>query len=418
MSQSKVCLQIPIVHGKESALSAVLNTYGNPASADSAFPFQQFSKIHFARWFIVPGTIIKGKPIPASVMYAANIDETPTAHLEALAKKVGPALDTIFSHCKDYPTEEITEQSRLSYLKAHSLRTQAFYVGAPKRTVEQIFNEAELQDAVRKIVKQEKSISRQSPQAILNKIRTELAKSERWDWVQKQPFTLPGIKWVRGFFFAIAVLITLIPVLLLTVLIHFFYENRLEPLGLDINQLDPEWLQKLKMQEDIIYQNQLTQVFEIKPGLRKVFLHYILWFTNQLANIVAVKGDLMGTPTIHFARWVLIDQGRRFIFLSNFDGSYDEYLGDFIDNNGWGLNAIYSNSKGYPRTKYVFWGGSYKIGEFLAWGRHYQIPTQAWYSAYPHFGLPQIISRSRLRVGLFSRRTLDSEQIEDLLRRV
>ena len=86
MSQSKVCLQIPIVHGKESALSAVLNTYGNPASADSAFPFQQFSKIHFARWFIVPGTIIKGKPIPASVMYAANIDETPTKTLTKMFK--------------------------------------------------------------------------------------------------------------------------------------------------------------------------------------------------------------------------------------------------------------------------------------------------------------------------------------------
>lgn len=418
MSQNKVCLQIPIAHGKESALAAVLNTYGNPATGESAFPFQQFREIHFARWFIVPGTIIKGVTVPASVMYAANIDGKPTAHLEALAKKAGTVLDTIFAHCKDYPTGETTEQSRLNYLKTHFLRTQAFYVGAPKRTVDQIFQEAELHGAVREIVKQEKSTARQSPQVMLDKIRHELAKSDRWNWLQKQAFRLPGIKWIKGFFFGIAVLITLIPVLLLIVVIHFLYENRLEPLGLDINQVDPERLRKLKIQEDIIYQNQLTQVFEIKPGLRKVFFHYILWFTNQLADIVAVKGDLMGTPTIHFARWVLIDQGRRFIFLSNFDGSYDEYLGDFIDNNGWGLNAIYSNSKGYPRTKYVFWGGSYKIGEFLAWGRHYQVPTQAWYSAYPHFGLPQIINQSKLRVGLFSRRSLDSEQIEDLLRRI
>lgn len=417
--QNKVCLQIPIESGQESALAKVLSASGNPASAQSAFPFQKFEEIHFARWFIVPGTILNGKKIPASVMYAANIDGSASRHLKALSEKAAAALDDIFAHCQDYlKQEDRTPGGRLAYLNAHFLRTQAFYVGAPKRSVEQIREEAKLHGAVREIVKQEKGAAGKSPQATLDHIRRQLAADDRWDRMSKQPFKLPGIQWIRAFFFLIAVLLSLIPAIIAIELIHFFYEKRLPPLGLDINQLDAKRLESLKMQEDIVYQNQLTQVFEIKPGLRKIFLHYILWFTNQLANIVAVKGDLLGTPTIHFARWVLIDQGRRYIFLSNFDGSYDEYLGDFIDNGGWGLNAVYSNARGYPRTRYVFLGGAYKIGEFLAWGRFYQVPTQTWYTAYPQFGLPQIINRSKLRVGLFSRKSLNSEQVEDTLRRI
>lgn len=417
--QSPVTLQISIIQGHEEELEQVLKNSGNPSKANAAFPYQNFKEIHFARWFIVPGTILRGKKIPASVMYTANVDGSAFAHLWALVDQAPKALDDILSHCQDYPQKsDRTSESRMAFIRAHYLKTQAFYIGAPKRTVAQIHNEATLQEEVRKFFKNVQGAAGLSPQAAYDKIRQHLSGNDKWEWAIKNQFRLPGIKWVRGFFFGLLVLVALIPLILVIILIHFLYENRLQPLGLNVNQLDPERLTNLKNQEDIIYQNQLTQVFEMKPGLRKIFLRFILWFTNQLANIAEVKGSLLGTPTIHFARWVIIDQGQRFIFLSNFDGSYDEYLGDFIDNGGWGLNAVYSNAKGYPRTKFVFWGGSYKIGQFLAWGRYTQVHTQTWYSAYPNFGLPQIISRSKLRVGLFGRRNMTSKKLQDVLRRI
>ncbi len=417
-TQNPVTLQIPILPDREKDLDRLLTSFGNPAGSQSTFPFEKFENVHFARWFLVPATVIKGEKVQPSVMYTANIDGSATDHLNAMADQIPEVLDRILNHCVGYPDKgSRTPQSRISFLDTHRISTQAFYIGAPKRTVQQIHQEAALQSAVRTFFDGEEGAAVHSPRAALDAVRKWLASDNKWDWATK-PFRLPGIKWARAILLGIVVLVVLIPVAILIVLIHFLYENKLQPLGLDINQLDPERLQKLKDQEDIIYQNQLTQVFEMKPGLRKIFLRFILWFTNELANTVEVKGNLLGTPTIHFARWVIIDQGRRFIFVSNFDGSYDEYLGDFIDNGGWGLNAIYSNSKGYPRTKFIFWKGSYLIGQFLAWGRFYQVPTQTWYSAYPDFGLPQIISRSKLRVGLFSRKNLDSSEIADVLRRI
>ena len=37
-------------------------------------------------------------------------------------------------------------------------------------------------------------------------------------------------------------------------------------------------------------------------------------------------------------------------FSSNYDGSLESYMNDFIDKAAWGLNAIFSNGDGFPRT--------------------------------------------------------------------
>ena len=55
--------------------------------------------------------------------------------------------------------------------------------------------------------------------------------------------------------------------------------------------------------------------------------------------------------TIHFARWVFIDGKRRMFFASNYDGSLESYMDDFIDKVAWGLNLVFSNGVGYPRTQ-------------------------------------------------------------------
>ena len=230
--------------------------------------------------FLFQQRLLKGEIVQASIMYTANIDGSASEHINALADQIPEVLDRILGHCVGYPDKgSRTPQNRISYLDGHRISTQAFYIGAPKRTVQQIHQEAALQSAVRTFFDNEEGAAVQSPRAALDAVRKWLASDKKWDWATK-PFKLPGIKWARAIVLGIVVLIALIPVAILITLIHFLYENKLQPLGLNINQLDPERLQKLKDQEDIIYQNQLTQVFEMKPGLRKIFLRFILWFTQ------------------------------------------------------------------------------------------------------------------------------------------
>lgn len=416
VKQSPVTLQAYIREGQEPALQQLLSGFGNPAPGTSPFPFQAFEELHFARWFIIPGGMVKNRYIRPSLMYAANVDGKADAHIQALSEKTPELLDRIFQHCDNYPeAAQRNPESRLQYLNSIKKHTPAFYVGAPGRSVQQIKNEAKLHEAVAGFVEKEKGIS-QSAVAVLTSIRAWLSANPAWNWASER-FHMPRVRWVRLILFGIFVLLPLLPfIAILLLLIHFIYEKRQASLGLDINQVDIRHIEAMKSQEDFAYQNQLSQVFEIKPGLYHVSLRLFLWITNILARLQFVKGALLGTPTIHFARWVIIDDGRRFIFLSNFDGSFDEYLGDFIDNGGWGLNAIYGNSVGYPPTFFLFGKGSYDIGKFLGWGRYYQVETQAWYSAYPGIGLPQVNYHSQLRQGLFNKQERRSEQIEKLLR--
>ena len=54
----------------------------------------------------------------------------------------------------------------------------------------------------------------------------------------------------------------------------------------------------------------------------------------------------------------MIDNGRRLLFLSNFDGSWENYLDDFIDKASIGLTGVWSNTLKFPRTYFLVLGGA------------------------------------------------------------
>jgi hypothetical protein len=123
----------------------------------------------------------------------------------------------------------------------------------------------------------------------------------------------------------------------------------------------------------------------------------------------------VGIPSIHFARWVIVDEGRRLIFFSNFDGSWENYLGDFIDKAAPGLTSVWSNCVGFPRTKGLSGGGATDEQKFKAYSRASQIPTQVWYSAYKWLSVPNINNNTRIRLGLYGE--MDRAEAEEWLRR-
>ncbi|GAB5417080.1 MAG: hypothetical protein Crog4KO_19460 [Crocinitomicaceae bacterium] len=411
--QSAVFLQAYIQPDKIEALTELLNTGGNPLWPDSFFPFEKLETVHFARWIIAPKT----NKFKASLIYSGNVDGSAEQHLEDLSKQFSEALDAILSHCEGYPKKEgITASSRLAYLQKHSFKTPTFYVGAPNRTVSQIRNEAKLHKAVKNYVRENRSEWRTGREAY-HDIQRFLEADPQWDWARNK-YELPKKKPLKMLLAVLLILVLLPFLMVLVLLIFLFYELPSKSTAKTINEISVEKMAKLQEHEDIIYQNQLSQVFETKSGLRKLMLHLLLWVTNYGAKNWFVKGQLFGTPTIHFARWVFIDGGKRFVFFSNFDGTYDGYLSDFVDNNGWGLNAIYGAAKGYPKTFFVFGGGSYRFLKFLGWGRQTQVATPIWYSAYPWSSLPQIINKSELRVALFSDDDPSDEEIDKLLHRI
>ena len=133
---------------------------------------------------------------------------------------------------------------------------------------------------------------------------------------------------------------------------------------------------------------------------RRWTLIVILFYLDYATRHFFGRGDLAGVKTIHFARWVFIDGKRRMFFASNYDGSLESYMDDFIDKVAWGLNLVFSNGVGYPRTSWLVRGGARDELAFKDYLRVHQVPTRVWYSAYDRLTALNIQQNERIRAGL------------------
>jgi hypothetical protein len=170
------------------------------------------------------------------------------------------------------------------------------------------------------------------------------------------------------------------------------------------------------------YQNHLASLTYVKPGFRRMLLlRATLFFIGLLSRFWFNIGELGGIPTILSARWVLIDGGKRLLFLDHYGGAWDSYLNEFIDMAAVkGLNAIWTNTfiraednkYSFPETDYYLWKGAQVERSFKAYVRHSQIETIVWYSAYPTLATVTINANTKLRQSLF--KTLPSCDIDTL----
>jgi hypothetical protein len=127
----------------------------------------------------------------------------------------------------------------------------------------------------------------------------------------------------------------------------------------------------------------------------------VLWLIDYGSRHVFTRNDLAGVKTIHFARWLVLDDWSRAIFTSYYDGSLESYMDDFIDKVAFGLNASFSNGIGYPHTRFLLFQGAKREEEFKDFLRRRQIPTQVWYSAYEQLSAHNIENNALIRSGLF-----------------
>jgi hypothetical protein len=140
----------------------------------------------------------------------------------------------------------------------------------------------------------------------------------------------------------------------------------------------------------------------------------VLFLTDYAVRHVFTQGSLGGIKTIHFARWVPLDGWRRMAFASNYDGAVESYNDDFIETVWWGLNATFSNGVGYPRTRWLFFGGAARYEQEFKYSlRRHQVPVPAWYSAYPTLTALNIENNARIRAGL--RGQMPPDQVEHWL---
>jgi deferrochelatase/peroxidase EfeB len=153
--------------------------------------------------------------------------------------------------------------------------------------------------------------------------------------------------------------------------------------------------------ENELAQNHMISITQRKPGwLRWFTARLVFWGIGLSATRYFEPGFLSGIGTIHFARWVTVPKTRDLLFLSNYGGSWESYLEDFITKAHAGLTAVWSNTVGFPRAENLFQLGATDGDHFKRFARHSMVPTRFWYSAYPDIMTATIRSNAVIRSGL------------------
>jgi hypothetical protein len=407
--------------GKTNDLKELLGTIRENRTKPSLIPFEKFDNVHFARLFVIDETKdLRGNIIPASLAFLSNFDAPLDKHLEELATIAGQGLDRIYGHCESYPEPaQRNPASRLAYLKERMVESKPFYTNTIGRTVQQIRQEERLRNAIAAFL-DSRDWSGWDVMEVRKAIQDYVSNRSEFDWAKTLPEP-PELSWrLRETLHKIGIpllalllsplILLLLPIGLILLRIH---EEREIP---DRSKADPESVRRLRADEDFGVQNQVIAIGHFKLGwFRWVTSRLILEIADYAIRHIYNRGSLSGLNTIHFARWVVIDEGRRLFFTSNYDGSLESYMNDFIDKAFWGLNAIFCNGEGFPKTRWLFLGGIQDEQAYKTFLPTRQIPTQVWYSAYENLSTVNLQNNTAIRVGLFG--TLSRSETEEWLGR-
>ncbi|WP_053226377.1 hypothetical protein [Solirubrobacter soli] len=399
---------------------------GDPAG-NEVVPLGRLPGTHFARFVLLEATTdLDGGAIEPHLVYMADIDapldeDAPDErHLRELVESA-PGLDRILGACAGYPRRRRSREARLEFLLAHRVTPAAAYVNTVGRSVWQILAEESLHRALETFLDEHGDWRHRVPEDVRAAIQDYVAITPELAWARRRRPS-PGFTQRALHYAGLAKLpltaAALSPVLVPAVPV-FALLLRLQELGDKAPHIRPTaaHVRELAKAEDRTAVNQFSAIGAVKTGLvRRATIGVVTRGLDFGAKTIFDHANLAGVKTIHFARWVTLDEGRRMIFTSNYDGSVESYNDDFIDKVWWGLNAVFSNGYGWPKTSWLFFGGAKREQEFKDYLRCHQIPTQVWFAAYPDLTALNIETNAEIRAGLYGEMT--REQAREWLLRI
>jgi hypothetical protein len=405
----------PITPEREAELRELLDSMndapGRVNANNGLIPFAEFSMIHVARLLILKDNSLDdieayGLPrrdYPLYLAFLGNIDGERDAFYEELAQRAPNGLRALFSCCEGF-----TAETHLSeWMKRQSRSPIAGYTNWVGRTVTRVREEANLHETIDRYLQRNArafaSLQAQEVHAAVQGFVADEIAAGRLKLSAEAPTPL---SWqlrnlLHKFGLPLLALLAL-PILIPVGLIFAVRLRRLEKTDPELCfRVDQEYSDALASLEDHDVTNQFTAMGSLKPGTVRLWTATaILRTIDYAARHIFNRGRLARIRTIHFARWVFLDDKKRMVFFSDYDGSFESYMDDFINKSGFGLNVVFSNGIGYPRTNWLIFDGcadELKYKEFL---RRHTLLTQVWYKAYPGLTAADLERNTRLRRGV------------------
>jgi len=405
-----------IMHGREDGLKALLELGMKKVSGSLNLD------IHFFRWFLITGeNIILDEFDDASkpdleksyLVFSMNYDGDKDTVLTSLYKALGEFIDKIYSLCYGYSIES-DSQAFLGYMKSIAIKESLFWVGKPGWSVKRVIAERDLRTTV------EKELSMLAPsdfpekaEAIRKKFRNATYKNSPWSkvvWLFRVIWRLLVAAFLVITFSVVGILFSL------------YRQFIMKDAKAKRSRVDYDHYQKISKEENNVLQNQLSV-----HGILKNSPLWLWYWKFQVSLSIArfsggrkQSGKLAGIESIHFVKWLIIPNGFihsdnkrekifHCLFLSDYDGTWESYISDFIDRGARAINFNFSNMRGYPKVSFSFGGGASSGTSFKPLVRKNQIECQFWYSGYTDVVMKDKLRNASISDGIQKEKMNDTE---------
>jgi hypothetical protein len=394
--------------------------------------------IHFARLAVLPrDETCAGSAV--WLVFESNFDtalageaEARQAHLAAVAERARGPLGALFACCEGLGSDP-SARDLAAYWSANVMAATATYQGHAERPLSRIRLEKRVREVILTFLE---TAPQASPQELFERIRRHVRACAASDPelagldVDRPAPALPDpavrsrhlrenwAPWIES-----AKLKDVLPIAARAP--QVLLEWQPHDVVYDVRGHQEKWtaadkaaFSAISATEDHGTQNALTHVVPLRGGAGRLS---VLEHAHAIVDRISQHhfqyiGQLGTIPSIHFAKWLLFESDQRLLFLSNYDKSWESYLGDFVDKAPEGLNLAWSCTKEYPRTVGLAFEGAKDEETFKAWGRAYQVPTQVFYSAYTDLTIETINNNTWIRYRLHQ--GADAGELESWFRRL
>ncbi len=456
VTQSMATMCFPVRNSVDLAdLRNEVAMLGNPCFGELCENLDETGVVHFASMAVIGAGKTSGPSDlhPAQIVLEMSADGNPETAIRTFALATQGHLRPIFRRACNLDDGVSIEQ----FLKEHHVEFSPSFLhnaglafaGAPGHSIHRIRKEADLAKSIGGMIRDIGNAGPRHAAGILKAVRRKLSDEGHSDWafqpadslLEKPPgsvgaavtgtilsptvmalsaiiliggvvlnylYVLGGSSgnWISAILTtAAAIGLTILGLVILAAVIAgaaIYAIRRLEKRDkICDQQIGLERYEEILKRENHGQQNHLTGISVIKEGfLRRTALRLVFMVIAIAARVVFRPGMLSDINTIHFARWIVLPGTDKLLFFSNYGGSWESYLEDFITKARQGLTGVWSNTLDFPPAKYLFGEGAKNGDLFKRWARRQQSPTLFWYSAYPGINTQRIRIHSAVRQGL------------------
>jgi hypothetical protein len=367
----------PIRPEKESRLREVLTEMQSDPAGNPYLRLGESPSTHFARWVIVDE-----EDTGPRLLFVANYDGVIGPYLDELVA-AGPGMDRLWSACEGYAGKAHFQ----SFVREHYLKPRGVYIAFPGRTVEQIHNAIAIRQQI------ESFLDLPEVGSYLSGIGIERFLQR----LEQQPKSIPPADRVAR---AVNDIAANVGGAVHATALRWFLDfaaafarmGQAKTWPKVHGGCSPEPQRRRETEQAIqgvpvsgdVVQNGMTTVTHIRPE-KLARARLALLGTSALSRFGWPPGEFANVGTLHWFAWALPDNGKRLLFISTFDGSWQNYMQDFMDKLVWGLDALYGNTDGYPAA------GMKDTAAFTDYILAHQYAPQVVYGAYPQESVMNLI---------------------------